>query len=62
VQTESLNTVYEKFKQHYKKIDKELGDTGTRKITIELDNAFNTLVFRLGLVIGCTQSLSRFYF
>ncbi|CAC9471867.1 hypothetical protein BSPLISOX_2849 [uncultured Gammaproteobacteria bacterium] len=41
VQTESLNTVYEKFKQHYKKIDKELGDTGTRKITIELDNAFN---------------------
>jgi hypothetical protein len=27
--------------QHYKKIDKELGDTGTRKITIELDNAFN---------------------
>jgi type IV secretory pathway component VirB8 len=32
---------FEKFKQHYKKIDKELGDTGTRKITIELDNAFN---------------------
>jgi hypothetical protein len=59
----------------------------TRKITIELDNAFNNdwdknihivefstedtsetgqvvtnYVFRLGLVIGCTQSLSRFYF
>jgi type IV secretory pathway component VirB8 len=41
VHQESSVSAYNKFKQRYKKVDQQLGDTGTRIITIELDNPFN---------------------
>jgi type IV secretory pathway component VirB8 len=41
VHQESSVSAYNKFKQRYKKVDQQLGDTGTRLITIELDNPFN---------------------
>ncbi len=41
VHQESNGAVYNKFKERYKKVDQQLGDTGTRLITIELDNPFN---------------------
>ncbi|MBW5290472.1 MAG: Inner membrane protein forms channel for type IV secretion of T-DNA complex, VirB8 [Candidatus Ruthia sp. Asou_11_S2] len=41
VHQESNVATYNKFKERYKKVDQQLGDTGTRLITIELDNPFN---------------------